>query len=324
MVKLGVYGTAAGRVRPARRRAALVVAARRRPGRPVGAVRDHAGRRSPRDLKRLLAFSTSGEHRPDPARRRVRRACSLASGNAAGGRAGDGRGAAAHRQPCRVQDAAVPGRRVGGAAPPAPATWTGWAGWSRRMPATTALVAVGALARRRCRPATGSSPSGCCCSRCAPRRRPDTVAGDRRPGRGRGGRADRRGWRGHLRQGVRHRVPGPPAQRRGRRGAIESPAQHAGRAWGPPPWPCVGARRRARGDRCPALTRRRPAPRPRPVPPVTTGCAAAPVRDRRRDLATVARPRRWSPSPLAIAVARACAGPGRGGGRSRGTAATVR
>ena len=191
-----------------------------------------------RDLKRLLAFSTSENIGLILLGVGVRRACSPQPATRRGRRPGAGRGAAARRQPRRRSRrccSSAPGRW---SAPPAPATWTASAGWSARMPATTALFAVGALAaRRRCRRATGSSPSGCCCSRCCTPAAGRHDGRDRRAGGGGGGRADRRA--SAVATFVKAVGTGSSPARAAAAAARRSSRhrQHAGRHGAWPPWP---------------------------------------------------------------------------------------
>ena len=97
------------------------------------------------DLKRLLAYSTtenvglilSGSARP---------VCSRPSGNRALAAVAIGRGAAARRQPRRVQGAAVPRRRLGRWRATGTRDLDRLGGLVRRMPVTAATFAVGAFA----------------------------------------------------------------------------------------------------------------------------------------------------------------------------------
>ena len=183
--------------------------------------------RSRTDLKRLLGYSTT-ENMGLVLIGVGAAGMFAADGRPGAGRAGAGRGAAARGQPRRVQDPAVPGRRVGAARHRHPRPRRAGRAARRRMPATTALVrARRAGARPRCRRATGSSrewlllqglihglPASS--ARSLPRR--DAA-------RRRRGRADRRAGGGHLREGVRGRVPGPAPQPEAAAAAAESPAR---------------------------------------------------------------------------------------------------
>ena len=145
------------------------------------------------------------------------------------------------RQPRRVQDPAVPRRRVGAARHRHAATWTHLgglrAGACRSRPPLFGLGALAASAlppgngvRQRVAAAAGADPRP---ARRRGRRRDRDAAR-----RGRGG-ADRGAGGGHVRQGVRGRVPRPAPQRRRRDGARE-PADACSPAWGWPRWRAVG------------------------------------------------------------------------------------
>ena len=256
MVNLGVYGIAAGRVRPARRRAALVVAAGAGRSARVSALYGILQAAVATDLKRLLAYSTT--ENMGLVLVGVGAAGMFAASRApalAGARAG--RGAAARGQPRRRSRRCCSARPGRCCAPPAPATWTRSAGCARGCRPPRSLFARrgarrrGAAAGQRVRLA-----SGCCCSpwcTAVPAGGRGDRGGD--AARGRGGRADRRAGGGDVRQGVRRRVPRPPPQRRRGRRPRRVAAEHGGRRWGWRRWPAsvlalapdrAGARRLSR------------------------------------------------------------------------------
>ncbi len=220
-----------GRVRPARRRAALVVAARAGCSAALSALYGILQAAVATDLKRLLAYSTTenmglifvglGAAGCCRARRRpALAALALAA-------------ALLHvRQPRRRSRRCCSSPPVRCCARPAPATWTPSAGCARGCRPRRSCSRSARSARRRCRRATASSPSGCCCSPWSTALPAGGVVDrGRDAARGRGGGVDRRAGGGDVRQGVRRRVPCPPPQRRRRR-RRGSPA--------PACWPAMG------------------------------------------------------------------------------------
>ncbi len=97
------------------------------------------------DLKRLLAYSTTENVGLIYARGRDAGCCCARTGEIRSGRRRTRSRRCCWRQPCRVQDDAVPGGRRGAARAPVNGTWTVSAVWSRGCRRTTAAFGVGAL-----------------------------------------------------------------------------------------------------------------------------------------------------------------------------------
>ena len=231
MIKTGIYGLV--RVLTLLGRAAGVVglAAGRRSA-PSPGVLGVLFALAQHDLKRLLAYSQRREHRHHRAGPRAGARWAIARGIAGRGGARVRRRAAARAQPRALQGPALPRRRRGAARHGHAARSTGWAACSSacRGPGAAFLDRRGRdlrpAAAQRVRQRVPDLPGGlqrCSSAGATVFAGAAGARGDRRAG------PDRRAGGRLLRQGLRHRLPGRAAQRRGRGRARAGPRRCAGR-----------------------------------------------------------------------------------------------